>query len=222
MIIISIFGELLESPLPSPSSGGSYIIGLFVIAITPGICEEFMFRGFLMRCYDNKGYKKAILISSVLFGLMHFNIQNLLGPIFLGVLFGFLVYRTNSLFAGIIGHITNNGFAWTLTYIISSSDIPMEQTEEVGMQISETMSIIISAVFLLAIALVTGIFAYKLYKKLPNRQLENLHMNNEENQVEIIDDIDESKDIKINNIFKYMPVIVIMIIYIYLHMILYI
>lgn len=218
MIIISTFGEIVEPPLPTPSSGGIYLIGLFVIAITPGICEEVMFRGFIMKTYDSKGYKKAIFISGILFGLMHFNLQNLLGPIFLGVLFGFMVYRTNSLFAGIIGHITNNGFAWTLTYFVTKSGVDIEQAEEVSIEISETMSMMMGAIFLLGIALFTSILAYKLYKKLPDRQAQNL---DNENEIESVYNTGKGEEKIIKGTLKYIPIIIIVLIYIYLHILAY-
>src|SRR5699024_8738390 len=43
--IISRFVELKASPIPIPSTSKELWINLFVIALTPGICEEFMFRG---------------------------------------------------------------------------------------------------------------------------------------------------------------------------------
>lgn len=51
--------------------------------------------------------------------MFHFNVQNLLGPIFLGLLFGYLVVETNSLFAGIMGHIVNNGTAVVVAFVFN-------------------------------------------------------------------------------------------------------
>nr|WP_286673034.1 CPBP family intramembrane glutamic endopeptidase [Anaeromonas frigoriresistens] len=213
MIIISFFGEIKAPPLPTPSTGGSYLIGLLIIAITPGICEEVMFRGFIMKAYGNKGYKKAIFISAILFGIFHFNLQNLLGPIFLGVLFGFMVYRTNSLIAGIIGHATNNAFAWTLTYLVSKLNIPIEQTQEASIEISETMSIVITTIVLLGIAFFTSILAYYLYKKLPNRRVMMLDSENEK---------DMRNDRESKGIIKYIPIIITVIGFIVLNVLVYI
>ena len=83
LAIINSFSSALPTSIPIPTTTIEYLIGLFVIAIAPGICEEVMFRGTMMSAYDTLGYKKSILITAILFGLFHFNIMNLIGPIFL-------------------------------------------------------------------------------------------------------------------------------------------
>lgn len=215
MIIISFFGEIQAPPLPTPSTGGTYLMGLFIIAITPGICEEVMFRGFIMKAYDNKGYKKAIFISAILFGVFHFNIQNLFGPIFLGILFGFIVYRTDSLLAGIIGHATNNAFAWTISYFVTKYGSNIEQTEEVGLEIPQTMALVIGAVTLLGIALLTSILALYLYKKLPDRRVLKQEIENPLDEKDI-----ENEDSK--GVLKYIPIIIAVIGFIVLNTLVYI
>lgn len=195
LIIISLFGELKPTPIPTPSSSSFYLLGLFVIGVTPGICEEVMFRGLIMQGYSKKGYKKAIFISALLFGIFHFNIQNLLGPIFLGVVFGFIVYKTNSLIAAMIAHATNNAFAWSLTYILGNIQNEARNIQNVDIGLSETLQLVISSFILLGISFFTGALALYLYKKLPNYNEADIQ--NEE----II--LEENK-----GIFKYIPIII--------------
>lgn len=195
LIIISLFGELKPTPIPTPTSGSFYLLGLFIIAITPGICEEVMFRGLVMKGYSNKGYKKAIFISALLFGVFHFNIQNLLGPIFLGIVFGFIVYRTNSLIAAMIAHATNNAFAWSLTYIFGNLQNQAGSIESPNLAISETLQLVIASFTLLGISFFSGAIALYLYRKLPNYR-----------EVEIESDEIISEDNK--GIFKYIPLII--------------
>lgn len=203
MILISLFGELNPPPLPQPTSGGNFLIGLFIIAISPGICEEIMFRGFIMKSYEHKGYKKAILISGILFGIFHFNFQNLMGPLLLGILFGFLVYKTNSLYASIIAHTTNNAFAWTISYIFTNLGTSMESTSELTSDISQTTSLVMGTLALGAIASVTGLIAYYLYKKLPDR-----------NKFKEVDESLEKQEIEKRGLLKYIPLIIVIIGYI--------
>ncbi|MTI69759.1 MAG: CPBP family intramembrane metalloprotease [Firmicutes bacterium] len=166
-LILSTFGELIPPPLPTPTSGGSFFIGLLIIALSPGICEEVMFRGMLMKAYDRKGIKNSIIFSAILFGVFHFNIQNLLGPIFLGLLFGYIVYKTNSIYSSILAHTTNNAIAWTLTYFIGKSGIDPSKAKEVSMQMPYTVQMALGALMLGGIAIVTGTGAYFLLKALP-------------------------------------------------------
>jgi len=195
LIIISLFSELKPNPIPTPTSNSFYLLGLFIIAITPGICEEVMFRGFVMKSYERKGYKKAIFISALLFGVFHFNIQNLLGPMFLGIVFGFIVYRTNSLLSGMIAHTTNNAIAWSLTYILGNIDSVTESAGGVNPNVSETTSLLASSFLLLGISFFSSAIALFLYKKLSiNKKVEI--KNYEEN------DLDEK------GFLKYIPLLI--------------
>ena len=119
IMILSRFGRIMPNPIPIPSNINEFLLSFIVIALTPGICEEVMFRGMIMRSYEVYGSKKAIVLSAVLFGLFHFNLQNLLGPIFLGLLFGVLVSKTKSLLSSIIGHTVNNTVALTIGFLSS-------------------------------------------------------------------------------------------------------
>ncbi|AFS77911.1 putative abortive infection protein [Gottschalkia acidurici 9a] len=129
IVIINIFGEIQPSPLPIPENTPEFLLGLFLFAITPGICEEMMFRGIMMSSYEKKGYIKSILFTGILFGIFHFNIQNFLGPTFLGVLFGYMVYKTNSLYTGIVAHTVNNSIALILTRFVQSPEAPQGALE---------------------------------------------------------------------------------------------
>ncbi len=75
-----------------------------------------MFRGVILNAYNKLGYRKSIIITGVLFGLFHFTILNFVGPAILGIIFGIMVYKTNSLYSSIIAHTVNNGIALTIGY----------------------------------------------------------------------------------------------------------
>ena len=101
-------------------------MSLFVFAVAPGICEELMHRGLMISAYERRGTYTAIAFTAVLFGLFHFDMLNLLGPIFLGILIGYYVLRTNSIFTGILAHFLNNAIAVILSYL--STKIPAAET----------------------------------------------------------------------------------------------
>ncbi|WP_427339736.1 CPBP family glutamic-type intramembrane protease [Caloranaerobacter sp. DY30410] len=167
MIFLSFFGEVKPIPIPIPNNEIELLKGFFVVALSAGICEEVMFRGLIMKGYENLGKWKAIIFSAVLFGFFHFNIQNLLGPIFLGLLFGYIVYKTDSLFASMLAHFTNNAFALFLAFIVNRFDTSSNIQNNVSLNISYTKILIYGAIFLGAISLVTGIIAVMLLKELP-------------------------------------------------------
>ncbi len=115
--LMAQFGKAYGLPIPTADTLSDLSVLFFIISISAGICEEFFFRGMVLDAYAARfGAKKGIVISAVLFGLFHFNPQNLLGPIFLGLMFGYLVMVTKSLLAGILAHMTNNGVAVLMMY----------------------------------------------------------------------------------------------------------
>ncbi len=58
-MVLSKFTEIKPSPVPIPSGLKEYLIGFIIIALTPGICEEAMFRGMVMSSYDSLGKRRG-------------------------------------------------------------------------------------------------------------------------------------------------------------------
>jgi sodium transport system permease protein len=85
-----------------------------LVALTPALCEEALFRGLIMSGFRRMGMWPAILATGLLFGLAHASIYRLLPTMALGILFGYAVWRTRSIAAGIICHALNNGLMATL------------------------------------------------------------------------------------------------------------
>jgi len=80
-----------------------------IIAITPALCEETVFRGLILSGFRRLGKWQAILLTGFLFGLAHSSIYRLLPTFFLGVVFAYAVWKTGSIYAGMIAHALNNG-----------------------------------------------------------------------------------------------------------------
>lgn len=183
IIVLSAFGKVMTNPVPIPESGGEFIIGIIVIALSAGICEEVMFRGLMMKAYEKMGKWKAIIISACLFGFFHFNIQNLIGPIFLGIVFGYMVYKTNSLFSAIIAHATNNGLALTLGYLLTRlpafDDQLATDAAEMAEGMSQTTTLLIGAIGIGIVAVATGAVAFGLLWILPKTKVSEVSYNND-------------------------------------------
>ena len=154
LAIINNFSSALPTTVPIPANTGEFILGFFVIAITPGICEEVMFRGTISKAYDNLGYRKSILISAILFGFFHFNIMNLVGPIFLGVILGILAHKANSIYASMLGHTLNNGIALSLGYLMTKLMPLIEESSSDELMMTDNIQFIISLLFFAIIAAV--------------------------------------------------------------------
>lgn len=135
IFFIEMFSSTILPPIPTAQTSMEFIVLFLVIAGSAGLCEEFFFRGPILNGYEAEvGKKWAAVFSGLLFGIFHFNPQNILGPIILGIVFAYLVQITGSIFAGVIAHMTNNGIAVTAGYFINqfdqSLDLPVDQTEK--------------------------------------------------------------------------------------------
>ena len=90
------------------SNDYSWLYIFMVIGIAP-ILEEFIFRGVFLRALLSKySYKKAILISSIIFALVHVQPMQIPGALFLGIYFGYVFTKTKSLTTTISLHIIAN------------------------------------------------------------------------------------------------------------------
>lgn len=95
--------EEIESRFPALYDA---LIWLLVIGIAP-VVEELIFRGVLLQRWATKwGMRRALVASSVLFGLLHTN--NPVGLTLFGLVMGLLYVRTRSLWVPIVCHGLNN------------------------------------------------------------------------------------------------------------------
>ena len=82
------------------------------LALTPAICEEFLFRGFLLGRFLETGQPgQSLMMTSLLFGLFHRNLSVLLPTTLAGIVLAFVVWRTGSLYCAIVIHAVINTWA---------------------------------------------------------------------------------------------------------------
>ena len=100
--------------------------GYVAVGILAPLAEEVVFRGAILRTLlgimSKKNHWVAIIISAALFGLAHFNEAQFINALLMGLLLGWMYYRTGSLVPGILLHWVNNTMAYVLTNIMPQSD----------------------------------------------------------------------------------------------------
>ncbi len=83
---------------------------LVAIALVPAICEELLFRGFLLGGIGPAaGRWGGIIISAAVFGVFHFFFFRFAVSAGLGLILGFLCWQSRSVIPGIIAHLLHNG-----------------------------------------------------------------------------------------------------------------
>ncbi|MEM1057504.1 MAG: type II CAAX endopeptidase family protein [Bacteroidota bacterium] len=108
---------------------------LFVaVAITPAICEELIFRGYLQRQVERgMGLVWSIVLVGIVFGLYHLQLSKAIPLAALGIYLGFVVWATGSVWTGALVHLLNNGFAVVMVTIARSQpDLDLEAIETMG------------------------------------------------------------------------------------------
>jgi ABC-2 type transport system permease protein/sodium transport system permease protein len=89
---------------------------VMALAVVPAVCEELFFRGFLYSALRNQvGPRQTVLGTAILFGLFHlitgeaFAVERLATTTFLGLVLGWVCWKTASVLPGMVLHVCHNG-----------------------------------------------------------------------------------------------------------------
>nr|BCX00418.1 MAG: CAAX protease family protein [Bacteroidota bacterium] len=89
---------------------GALGVNLLLVAAIPAVCEELLFRGYLLRnLMRSWPVWVALLVSGLLFGVYHLRLTQFVPLSLLGGVLGYLVWRTGSLWTAVLVHLFNNG-----------------------------------------------------------------------------------------------------------------
>ena len=126
----------LTEPQTSPEAltSGSLALAVIHTAAVPAVCEELLFRGVVLSAFERRGTAVGIWVSSALFGLLHGSLYGLPAYVLVGALSGFIVYATDSLYAGMFFHTVYNTAILVLLHMISlNADVPADAALTGGM-----------------------------------------------------------------------------------------
>ncbi len=121
MQFLSNFGvPIPEMPQMMENTRDSLIANLIVIAVLPALVEEMIFRGYVLRALRPYGDVFAVMISSLLFGLMHGNILQMPFAFIVGLVIGWLYVKTDNIWLAVAVHFCNNAVSVLLEYLTFS------------------------------------------------------------------------------------------------------
>lgn len=97
------------------------IIAIIIMAFLPAVFEETYFRGAMQRTMEKwwQSPVGAIVISSLIFSLVHFSIYLFLSRFLLGLALGIMFYLTRNIWVSIVAHFLNNAIAVVQLYLAS-------------------------------------------------------------------------------------------------------
>jgi uncharacterized protein len=98
-----------------------YVVGIFIMAFFPAMFEEVFFRGTVQNLFVRwwKNPFVAILVTSIIFSLIHMSIYLFLSRLVLGFVLGLMFHITKNIWVNIVAHFLNNAFALTTLFAMS-------------------------------------------------------------------------------------------------------
>lgn len=123
---------------------------LLMMAILPAIGEELVFRGIFQRLFSElcKNVHWGIIISAALFSAMHMQFFGFVPRMLLGVIFGYLLIWSGSIWVPIIAHFINNGIG-VLYYYFNYRGNVGNKIETVGTGTNDIVVVILSLTVLM-------------------------------------------------------------------------
>ncbi|MGO5051576.1 CPBP family glutamic-type intramembrane protease [Lachnospiraceae bacterium LCP25S3_G4] len=150
-----------------------FIVSFFIVAISPGICEEAVFRGVVLHSFSPIKNKWIIMIiSGCIFGLFHGSIWRFFPTAMLGIVFGYIVMETDNLLYTVILHSINNGFSIVILYLSKTlfEVVGVGGLDALEMERIPLMSVATYIVWGCAIPLLLYIGNYLLHRGQPGYQ----------------------------------------------------
>ncbi len=110
----------------SPKGLYGFALDFIATAIVPALVEEFACRGIVLGSLKKHGEGFAIIISSLLFGLMHGNFDQMPFAIVVGFALGYIYVKTESIWTCVLVHAINNAASVISNYLIGIVGVEIE------------------------------------------------------------------------------------------------
>jgi len=127
---------------------GGLFFNIFMIAVLPAIGEELIFRGVLQKILIRwtGSVHAGIVVSGLLFSMMHMQFYGFFPRWILGVMFGYLLVWSGTMWLPIFAHFVNNATIVFLYYLIHNGVIS-DRIEDFGAAGSELPATVLATAF---------------------------------------------------------------------------
>lgn len=101
--------------------------GYLAVGLLAPVAEEVVFRGAILRSLLqwNKRHWLCIFISALLFAVVHGNPAQMPHAFLVGLLLGWMFYRTGSIVPGVVYHWVNNTIAYVVYNVTTNPEAPL-------------------------------------------------------------------------------------------------
>ncbi len=153
----------------SVSTIGGLMFNIFMIAIIPAIGEELVFRGIVLRLFNQwtKNIHIAVWVSAILFSAMHLQFYGFLPRLFLGAILGYMFVWSGNIWIPIFAHFANNAMAIISYYLIHNKYWDVDY-DKVGEAAIAPVYIVLSIIMTTIILFIFYRYYYKNIRVLKN------------------------------------------------------
>lgn len=176
-VVGALKGSAVDNALMTYATGSNMIVTFFYMVICAPILEEYIFRKLIVDRTVKYGQGVAVVLSGLMFGLFHGNLNQFAYAFLLGMFLAFLYVKTGELKVTIGLHMCIN-FMGAVVSVLLLKAIHLEEYQEVIMNGADSQAVMnymmkylpgwigymIYVLFILAV-LVTGIVLFIVYRK---------------------------------------------------------
>ena len=140
-----------EGQMLSLVSAPDLVLQLIVVALVPAVCEELFFRGAMQQILQHwfGNVHVAIIVTALIFSLAHGDVFGLVPRFLLGVLLGYMFYRSGSLLVNACVHFVNNAIVIALYYLYHAGVLHFIPSEPMQLPWYPTAMSLLGAVLLI-------------------------------------------------------------------------
>ena len=109
-----------------------FFMQVILLAVIPPLVEELVFRGIFFGSYRKAGMSGAAIMSGLIFGCFHLNINQGLYAFAIGIVFAYMVEATGSLWSSVIAHFAINTYSIGVVQLLKMTGIYASDGQAVG------------------------------------------------------------------------------------------
>lgn len=109
-----------------PSGILGFMLTTIATAVVPSLVEEFACRGVVLGALRKFGDGFAVVCSAAVFGIMHGNFQQIPFAFLVGLVLGFIVVKTDTIWIAVAVHFFNNFVSVILDYLSMDLSVPSQ------------------------------------------------------------------------------------------------
>lgn len=141
-----------------------FLLMLFIMAVLPACIEELVYRGITYGGYRKSGTKfMAVMLSAIMFGLMHMNLNQAMYAFVIGILLALLFEATNSIFTTMLFHFLYNAQSCCMMFVVEAF-MPGYYSDAANMTMVREELLMVISVYLIMAAVFTPLAFCMLYK----------------------------------------------------------